>query len=75
MKIKSENGNVTFVMKTGKDKVRSTMTINEAMLIVKSSDNVVERDNEIIVDDKYFFPAEIEITPRKKKAKEVTEDE
>jgi hypothetical protein len=64
MKIKHENGIVTFLMRTGKDFVRSTMTIASAMGIINHGGNVVEENNQIIVDDTYFFPA---IPDRKKK--------
>ena len=81
MKIKSENGMVTFVMRAGKDKVRSTMSIGEANRIISTGKDVVETDTEVIVDDNYFFPIEIEKKSRKKKdddtdaVNEVTENE
>jgi hypothetical protein len=64
MRVKHENGMVTFLMRTGKDFVRSTMTIASAMGIINHGKNVVEENNQIIVDDTYFFPA---IPDRKKK--------
>ena len=73
MKVKSENGIVTFVMRAGKDKVKSKMLIGRALQIINASENVVEKKNEIIVDDKYFFPAEKE-KPIKEND-EVTDDE
>ena len=75
MKIKSENGMVTFIMRAGKDKVRSTMSIGEANRIVSTGKNVVETEIDIIVDDTYFFPVEVEKKSRKKKDDEVTENE
>ena len=75
MKIKSENGMVTFVMRAGKDKVRSKMALGEANRIISSGKNVVETEIDIIVDDTYFFPVEAEKKSRKKKDDEVTEDE
>ena len=75
MKIKSENGIVTFRMKAGKDMVRSKMSPVEVMKIVASCEKITQKGSEIIVDDKYFFPAEIEKKSRKKKATEVTDDE
>lgn len=76
MKIKHENGKVTFVMRAGKDKVRSQMTLWEAERIVSTSENVVNTDTEIIVDDTYFFPVEKEVKPVKsKKGKEVVDNE
>ena len=64
MKIKHENGIVTFLMRAGKDMVRSTMTIGAATGIMNHGQNVVEEDGQIIVDDTYFFLA---IPNRKKK--------
>lgn len=76
MKIKHENGLVTFVMRTGKCKVRSKMTLAEAQRIISSGKNIETKNNEIIVDDNYFFPAEPEKKSRKKtKGDEVSENE
>ena len=76
MNIKSENGKVTFVMRAGKDKVRSQMTLWEAQRIVDTATNIVETATEIIVDDTYFFPAEKEVKPRKNnRGKEVENNE
>lgn len=75
MKLITENGMVTFVMRTGKDKVRSKMSIAEAYRIMKSGKKVVETETEVIVDDKYFFPVELEKKSRKKKDDEVSENE
>lgn len=76
MKIKHDNGKVTFVMRAGKDKVRSQMTLWEAERIVSTGENVVNTDTKIIVDDTYFFPAIKEVKPVKnKKAKEVSDNE
>lgn len=71
MKIKHENGMVTFVMRSGKSLVRSQMTIGSAMGIVNTGKEVIEKDNQIIVDDKYFFP----IRTTHKKHKKVESDE
>ena len=72
MKIKHENGMVTFLMRTGKDLVRSKMTIGSAQGIVNKGKNVIEKDGQIIVDDTYFFP--VAVTPkRKKQVEEVSE--
>lgn len=75
MKLKTENGMVTFIMKVGKDRVISKMTLNDATNIIANAKDIVETDLEMIVDDKYFFPAEPEKKPRKKKVDEVSEDE
>lgn len=70
MKIKHENGMVTFVMRTGKDFVKSQMPIGSAQAIVSTGKSVTEKDGKIVVDDTYFFPAES--TPKGKK--QVKED-
>jgi hypothetical protein len=76
MKIKAENGIVTFIMKAGKDKVRSSMSLAEANRIVSSGKDVAETATEVIVNDTYFFPIEPEKKSRKKnKADEVSENE
>lgn len=63
MNIKNENGMVTFVMRTGKDFVRSTMPLGNALTIAKTGKEVSEDDKrgegvEICVDNTYFFPIE-----------------
>lgn len=69
MKIKHENGKVTFLMMTGKDYVRSTIDIGSAQDIVNKGKSVIEKDGKIIVvDDKYIFPAVV--TPKRKKQTE-----
>ena len=68
MKIKHENGIVTYLMRTGKDFVRSTMTIGSAQGIVSKGESVIKKDGQIIVDDKYFFPAVV--APKRKKQTE-----
>ena len=55
-KIKHENNIVTFKMRTGRDLVRSQMGLPYALSIVARSKNIVEMDDEIIVDDMYYFP-------------------
>lgn len=65
MKIKHDNGEVTFLMRAGKDFVRGTMSIGYAQSLVNIAKSVVEEDNQIIVDDNYFFPAVP--TPKRKK--------
>ena len=71
MKIKHEKGIVTFRMRAGKDMVRSTMGIATAKYIVAKAKETEERNNELVVDDLYFFPIEIE----KKKDKNETDTE
>lgn len=66
MKIKSENGIVTFTMLTGKSKVRNKMSLKDVATIMSNTQDVVETPTEIIVDGKYFFPVEPEKKPRKK---------
>ena len=74
MKLKTENGMVTFLMKAGKDKVMSEMSLKDASSIISNSQDVVETDTEIIVDDTYIFPGE-KIKSRKKVSDEVSENE
>ena len=74
MKLITENGMVTFLMKVGKDKVMSKMPLKDASSIISSSQDVVETDTEIIVDDTYIFPGE-KIKSRKKVSDEVSENE
>lgn len=69
MNIKHENGMVTYLMRTGKDFVRSQMTIGSAKGIVNNGKSVIEENGRIIVDDKYFFPA---VVKSRKKKEEVT---
>ena len=72
MKIKHENGMVTFLMRTGKDLVKSQMTIGSAKGFVNKGKEVIEQGGQIIVDDTYFFPAEI---PSKSRKKHTEDDE
>lgn len=67
MKFKHENGMVTFLMRVGKDFVRSQMTIGSAQGILNHGETVIEKDGQIIVDDKYFFPV---AAPKRKKQTE-----
>ena len=64
-KLITNNGIVTFKMKTGKDLVRSMMGIAYANSIVAKAKTIVEKGNEIIVDDTYFFPVEHKGTKKK----------
>lgn len=66
MKIKHENGMVTFIMRTGNSLVRSQMPIGSAMGIVNNGKTVTEKNGQIIVDDTYFFPAVAVPKSRKK---------
>ena len=66
MKIKHENGIVTFVMRTGKSLVRSQMTIASATDIVNHGKEIVEKDGQIVVDDTYFFPTHMAHKKHKK---------
>ena len=70
MNIKHEYGVVTYLMRTGKDLVRGKMTIASAMGTVNNGESVVQKDGQIIVDDKYFFPADISHKSRKKKTED-----
>lgn len=81
MKLKSENGMVTFIMKAGKDKVRSSMSLAEANRIIEANENVVETETDVVVNDTYYFPIEKETekpSPKSRKksnADEVSENE
>ena len=70
-KLINHNNVVTFKMKTGNDLVRSQMGIAYAQSIVARAKEIVEKDNEIIVDDTYYFPVEA----KKKKTEKVTDNE
>lgn len=67
MKIVSNNGDVKFLMKAGKDFVEGSMTLSEAQRIVKrgKSENVSNfGDYNLTVDRVYYF--QVEKTDRKK---------
>lgn len=66
MKLIVKDGMVTFLMRAGKDMVKSQMYTKDVSTIINNGKNVVETDNEIIVDDKYFFPTEKEKKSHKK---------
>jgi hypothetical protein len=65
MKLKHDNGFVTYLMRTGKDFVRSTMTIATAQGIINKGESVVEKGYQLVVDDTYFFP--LATIPKRKK--------
>ena len=71
-KLINKNNVVTFKMKTGKDLVRSQMGLHYANAIVAKSKNIVKLDDEILVDDMYYFSIE---NPKKKKTEGDTENE
>jgi len=82
MNIKHTDGMVTFIMRTGKDFVKSQMPLANAVAIQNAGKEVVETDKrgfgvELCVDDTYFFPIDTpKETPkpvRKGKKKEVAE--
>lgn len=65
-KLKSVNGKVTFLLRTGKDMVRNQMAVASAQHVidhgkVKKSD---VKSYPINVDDKWYFEGEI-VTPQK----------
>lgn len=77
-KIKHENGNVTYVMRTGATFVRNHMPLAYAQSLVNRSKNVEKTDKrgqgvELCVDDKYFFPIEKAHETKKKETKETNE--
>lgn len=71
-KIKSKNNVVIFKMRTGRDLVRSQMGVAYAQSILARAKEIVETDDEIIVDDTYYFP--MQHTKREKK-EDVTNNE
>ncbi len=70
--IKHENGMVTFLMRTGKDFVRSQMTIGSANAKIVRAKTLEEKDGQLIVDDTYIFP--VVAAPKRKKQTEGDEE-
>ena len=71
MKLKSENGMVEFIMKTGKDFVKSKTSESAATIIIamgKTEMTDTHKSFPLCVDDKYYFPVlpEESETPTKK---------
>ena len=71
-KLKDIDGYVTFLLRTGKDFVKSQMSVAVAHLIISSSDSKPKKSNmadyPICVDDKWFFQGEfVKTTPKKNK--------
>lgn len=67
-KLKSQNGKVTFLLKTGKDLVRNQMAIASAEHIIDTG-NIMDSDIDgfpINVDDQWWFEGEEVIQPNKK---------
>lgn len=65
-KLKSVNGKVTFLLRTGKDMVRNQMAVASAQHVI-DHDKVKKSDVKgypINVDDKWYFEGEI-VTPQK----------
>lgn len=63
MKLKSKNGKVEFLMRAGKDFVKSTMDVDIAQAIIdKGKEKKQSKINgqSIAVDEKFFFPIEKE---------------
>lgn len=74
MKLRSENGMVEFIMKTGKDFVKSKTSESAAMSMIamgKTEMTDTHKDFPLCVDGKYYFPAlpEEPETPAEKPAK------
>ena len=68
-KLKSIQGKVTFLLKTGKDLVKNTMAIASAQHIIDTG-KIKLSDVEgypINVDDKWYFEGEETKAPRRKK--------
>jgi hypothetical protein len=67
-KLKNVNGKVTFLLKTGKDFVRNTMSISAAQHIIDNG-KITDSDKNgypICVDEKWYFEGEPVNTTRKK---------
>lgn len=67
-KLKNVNGKVTFLLKTGKDFVRNTMSISAAQHIIDNGE-ITDSDKNgypICVDEKWYFEGEPVNTTRKK---------
>lgn len=77
MKIKSEKGIVTFLMKAGNDLVKSTMGVGYADTLLqnaKSKEQVTMSGVKMVmVDNKYYLP--IELPKKKATSEEVVENE
>ena len=77
MTIKSEKGIVTFVMKAGKDLVKSTMGVGYADTLLQNAkikENVTLGGVKmVLVDNKYYLP--IVASKKKETTEEVTENE
>lgn len=80
MKLKTENGKVTFLYRTGSHFSRNEMNAAAAQIIVDHAKKITKSDNPdypICVDDTYLFPGTYEKPAPKKpkaKAKAVTDD-
>lgn len=76
MRIKARKGNVTFIMRAGKDFVQNTMPFSSAEYIIKNGKAVEDKQVESLsndffrcVDNTYFFPLE-EVPTKKNTEKE-----
>lgn len=77
MKIANENGIVTFIMKAGKDLVKSTMSLSEADKIIKKGKITESTEIDgynLSVDDKYFFAVEKDPNKKKKSVEKEASD-
>lgn len=76
MRIKARKGNVTFIMRAGKDFVQNTIPVSSAECILENAKAVEDKQVESLnndfyrcADDTYFFPME-EVPAKKNPKKE-----
>lgn len=59
MTLRSENGMVEFIMATGKDFVKNTMTESAALALIEKGEKEITDTHKgfpLCVDGKYYFP-------------------
>lgn len=76
-KLKNTNGRVTFLLRTGKDLVRNTMSLASAQHIIDTG-SVTKSDMKgypIAVDDKWFFEGEVTEKQTRKDNKNISKED
>ena len=76
-KLKSVNGKVNFLLRTGKDLVKNQMAVASALHIIDNG-NMLKSDVEgypISIDNKWYFEGEVSKRTVPQKAKRKTEVE
>lgn len=76
-KLKNTNGRVTFLLRTGKDLVRNTMSLASAQHIIDTG-AVTKSDVKgypISVDDKWFFEGEVTEKQTRKDTKNISKED